>query len=365
MPAILSSALSLPPATRALTLTLVAGSLLFLLLRLSVTPHDLKSIFGATGDVSLVFPWLVLVPGKVYRAPWTLLTSAFVETNLVEFLLSALTLPLAARYLERVWGAVEVLKFVVVTIVASNIITCVVSVVEAIVLGNKELFLYGTSYHGLMALQVGFLVAFTQLIPEHQVQIFGGLAKVRVKSLPMLYVTFSNIACVLGYISPYILIQFGWLAAWFYLRFFKYNEGVDFRGDRSETFAFHNWFPPFIQKYVQAAAGFAFSLAVKFHLLPAWGLDPESGVPGSGSGYTQVPGGQRAEAERRRQLALEALDRRMQAPPTNGAALTGLEPQAQGPPMASPALSMAGSAGGGAPSPGLAKGGAALVGEDK
>jgi len=76
--------------------------------------------------------------------------------------------------------------------------------------GSADLLLlhsYGTSYHGLMALQVGFLVAFTQLIPEHQVQIFGGLAKVRVKSLPMLYVTFSNIACVLGYISPYILVR--------------------------------------------------------------------------------------------------------------------------------------------------------------
>lgn len=33
----------------------------------------------------------------------------------------------------------------------------------------------------MMGLQVGFLVAFTQLIPEHQVQIFGGLLKVRVK----------------------------------------------------------------------------------------------------------------------------------------------------------------------------------------
>lgn len=37
------------------------------------------------------------------------------------------------------------------------------------------------SYHGLMALQIAFLVAFTQLIPEHQVQIFGGIAKIRVK----------------------------------------------------------------------------------------------------------------------------------------------------------------------------------------
>ncbi|GAA5994619.1 uncharacterized protein JCM10292_002171 [Rhodotorula paludigena] len=319
MPTILSTALSLPPATRALTGALVALSLLFAVLRLSSAPKDLRAIFGAAGDVSLAFPWLVLVPGNLVWAPWTLLTAAFVETNLIEFLISLLTLPLAARYLERVWGPTELLKFVGVTVVASNVIAVVVNILESIVLGDKALFLYGMSYHGLMALQVAFLVAFTQLIPEHQVQVFGGLFKMRVKSLPMLYVTVSNVACVLGYQSPYILIQFGWLVSWFYLRFIKYNEGGDFRGDRSETFSFANWFPPFAQKYVTILTTFAFNLAVRFKVLPAWGIDPESGVPGSGSGYAQVPGGQRAEAERRRQLALEALDRRMAAPPPSTA----------------------------------------------
>jgi hypothetical protein len=35
-------------------------------------------------------------------------------------------------------------------------------------------------YHGQMALQIAILVAFTQLIPEHQVQILG-VIKARVK----------------------------------------------------------------------------------------------------------------------------------------------------------------------------------------
>lgn len=41
-------------------------------------------------------------------------------------------------------------------------------------------FRYGVEYHGLMALQAGILVAYTQLIPEHQIQILGTF-KVRVK----------------------------------------------------------------------------------------------------------------------------------------------------------------------------------------
>lgn len=102
------------------------------------------------------------------------------------------------------------------------------------------------SYHGLMALQTGFLVGFTQLIPEHQVQLFG-VFKLRVKKLPMLYVGFSNVMCIIGFQSPFLLIQMGWLVAWFYLRFVKWTDGGDFRGDRSETFAFANWFPPVVQ----------------------------------------------------------------------------------------------------------------------
>lgn len=39
---------------------------------------------------------------------------------------------------------------------------------------------YGMHYHGQMALQISLLVAFTQLIPEHQVQVLG-VIKARVK----------------------------------------------------------------------------------------------------------------------------------------------------------------------------------------
>ena len=78
-------------------------------------------------------------------------------------------------------------------------------------------------YHGQMGLQTGILVAFTQLIPEHQVQVFGVL-KVRVKRLPMAYTTLSCIMCVIGYQSPWIIIQFAWLVSWVYLRFYKKNR---------------------------------------------------------------------------------------------------------------------------------------------
>ena len=67
----------------------------------------------------------------------------------------------------------------------------------------------------------------------------------------MAYVGLSNVMAILGYQAPWINIQWGWLVAWAYLRFYKRNKGdsvvSESYGDRSETFAFVNWFPPFAQ----------------------------------------------------------------------------------------------------------------------
>jgi len=60
--------------------------------------------------------------------------------------------------------------------------------------GLIRTFRYGMQYHGQMALFTSILVAFTQIIPEHQVQIFGFLrARVKVM-LPPLHSISSSIS---------------------------------------------------------------------------------------------------------------------------------------------------------------------------
>ncbi|OBZ79453.1 hypothetical protein A0H81_01206 [Grifola frondosa] len=284
---------SIPPATRAFTAATIGFS--FLYYGLSWTGN---------GDSSV--PYLVLVPGSSIFYPWTFLTSAFVETTIIELIVTLLVIPASLRYLERLWGAVETLKFIAVSITVSNIIAFGLNWLEFMVLSNP-VFLYGQQYHGQMALQIAVLVAFTQIIPEHQVQLFGVL-RARVKTLPMAYVTFSTVMCIIGFQCPFIVIQFGWLVSYIWLRFYKKNSGEiggPTYGDRSETFAFVSWFPPFIHTPITMLADTSYTLASRFHLIPSSGVDIESG------GYTQLPGGARAEAERRRAMALKALDQRL------------------------------------------------------
>ncbi|KAF8521288.1 eukaryotic integral membrane protein-domain-containing protein [Gautieria morchelliformis] len=316
---------STPPATR---------SFAALLLLLSGTYYWLQWRQPEVTPVSLhpSVPFLTLIPGLSWIYPWTFLTSSFVEKTVFELIFSLISLPLSLRYLERLWGTLETFKFIGTTLVVSNVVAFIVSWVEYLVLGS-EFFVYGLEYHGQMALQTGVLVAFTQMIPEHQVQLFGVL-KMRVKRLPMIYVTFSTAMCLVGYQDPFILIQFGWLVSWTYLRFYKRTGGdtpgggpVEY-GDRSETFAFIYWFPPFIHYPLSIAVNSAHALALRLRLVPQHSgstADLEAG------GYAPLPGGARAEAERRRAMALKALDQRLANPAQN--------PGASVPPQSLPSVS--------------------------
>jgi len=297
--AILSSPLqylaAVPPVTRAWTAATILSTLFYFWVAWKT--HDNYA------------PYITLVPGSSIFYPWTLLSSALVETSITELLVTLIVIPASLRYLERLWGTIETIKFIVVSIVVSNVIVFAVNWIEYIMTKNADLFLYGMQYHGQMSLLIAVLVAFTQVIPEHQVQIMG-VFKTRVKQLPMAYLGFSTIMTIIGFQCPYIVIQFGWLVSWIWLRFYKKNTGDvvgggDTYGDRSETFALIYWFPSFVHKPISVLANTTHMLATKFHLIPTSVLDVESG------GYSQLPGGARAEAERRRAMALKALDQRM------------------------------------------------------
>ncbi|KAH7886121.1 eukaryotic integral membrane protein-domain-containing protein [Phlebopus sp. FC_14] len=286
---------SIPPVTRGFAAATLAASSLYLW------------FWWTTG--STYAPYLTLVPGSSLFYPWTFASSALVETSILELAITMTVIPMSLRYFERLWGTMETLKFIIVCVTMPNIIAFAFNWIEFVATKNADLFLYGMQYHGQTALFTSLLVAFTQIIPEHQVQIFG-VFKARVKSLPMAYLTFSCIMTLVGFQCPYILIQFGWFVSWIYLRFYKRNvtdtvSGTVTYGDRSETFSLTSWFPPFLHTPLSMFGNGVHNVATRFNLIPA-------SVPHDiESGYSQLPGGARAEAERRRALALKALDQRL------------------------------------------------------
>lgn len=192
-----------------------------------------------------------------------------------------------------------------------------------------------TQICGGVSIQASFLVAFKQLVPEHTVTLFKGLVKMRVKHFPALFLLLNTISGVaFGTDTAAFLAWLGILASWTYLRFYKYqpdltgtsSTGTGIKGDASETFAFACLFPDIMQPPIAFVAEQIYTVLVAVKILKPFSEDDiasgneqvlargEAGLPTLLSSRGGARGaGKREEAERRRAVALKALDRRLQA----------------------------------------------------
>ncbi|KAF9987193.1 hypothetical protein BGZ75_000959 [Mortierella antarctica] len=249
---------------------------------------------------------------------------ASAEASLVPLLAMV---PVSGKYLERAWGSREFLKFLAVTSVGSMLGVYLTCLFQYVVRGNESL-LYDTQAYGLTCVLAGFLVGFKQLVPEHLVTLWG-VFSVRVKTLPMLFTVFVVIESLLTRSQIQLMMaMYGLFIAWVYSRFFKVQDGV--RGDRSETFSFASFFPESAQAPVKAVSNLVFGILVRLRICSPLGFgasfqhdleNPQ--MPGMVLPMTQ-PASLRAEAERRRALALKALDMRLHAAAGNSSSLPGL-----------------------------------------
>ncbi|KAK4509023.1 uncharacterized protein ATC70_007372 [Mucor velutinosus] len=263
-----------------------------------------------------ISPFIGLLPGFAMYAPWTFLTAAFYESNIVTLSISVVILLFCGKYLERAWGSRELLKFILITAVLSNVVTWFGILLSYYISGDDK-FLYQVQINGMSGVFSAFLVAFKHLIPEHRIAIMGGKVSIRVKNLLGVATAISIISLILFQaIVFYNLVNIGWVIGWVYIRFFKYQDGI--QGDRSETFAIQTFFPEFLHPVITVISNVVYDTLVKLNCCkpgPRTYHDLEIG------NIAPVPGSARAEAERRRALALKALDMRLSKGPASNSAL--------------------------------------------
>lgn len=177
---------------------------------------------------------------------------------------------------------------------------------------------------GTIPVQIAFLVAFSQLVPAHTVTLFRGVISLRVPRFPLIYIG----AVFLLSLTPLLtraalwLAIFGFLTSWTYLRFYKTvfpdldsAQDASLRGDASETFAFAEFFPGPVKPFVAAIADQIFLVMVAMRLCTPF--TPADASRNDSRIQRTAPGGARAEAERRRAIALRALDQRLHAATSN------------------------------------------------
>ncbi|KKK24781.1 rhomboid family protein [Aspergillus rambellii] len=326
---------NIPPATRVCLISLLTLSLLYNIARwrqLDITGKTSTST--GTPIISPIIPYLTLVPSQFIFYPWTLLTATFVEQNIFTVLLNASTLFYGGKYLERAWGSREFAKFIIAIAVIPNVAMVLLHLMWITIRGGSSSGV--TQICGGISIQASFLVAFKQLVPEHTVTIFKGLVKMRVKHFPAVFLLLNTLSgVILGTHVAALLSWFGLLTSWTYLRFFKRQpdltgtstDGLGIKGDASETFAFACLFPDIMQPPVAFISDIVYSALVSLKICTPFSAEEiasgnqqalargEAGLPsllGNHRGGSRTMA-KREEAERRRAVALKALDQRLQA----------------------------------------------------
>jgi membrane associated rhomboid family serine protease len=319
--------INIPPVTRILLIALLGQSILSAAIRYRQW----------TANADIVIPYLTLVPQLSIIYPWTFITSTFVESNVFTLGIAGLTLYHGGRYLERAWSSAELAKFVAIVSLVPNFLTLCVMVLF-FTLSRNESWTYVlpswkqcarrltwrfyslTVIAGTIPVQIAFLVAFSQLVPAHTVTLFRGIISLRVPRFPLLYIG----AVFLLSLTPLLtraalwLAIFGFLTSWTYLRFYKTvfpdldsAQDASLRGDASETFAFAEFFPGPVKPFVAAVADQIFLVLVAMRVCTPFAQADAS--RNDSRIQRNAPGGARAEAERRRAIALRALDQRLHA----------------------------------------------------
>ncbi|KAJ8608700.1 hypothetical protein MRB53_039502 [Persea americana] len=154
------------------------------------------------------------------------------------------------------------------------------------------------------------------------------------------------------------LSLFGFLTGWIHLRFYRISDlgasetstggnGAQMRGDPSETFAFVEFFPDILKPILSPICDAVFATLVSIRVCTPFSEEAieaateasrDTGLPGI---MDQRTGGRRAEAERRRALALKALDQRLNAAAAsrNNAAIVIAKPETEESNVEEPAAS--------------------------
>ncbi|CAN9459248.1 unnamed protein product [Alternaria alternata] len=318
--------INLPPLTRGV----LAAVVIFTLINFALRPHAdwVENVEKPMIGVGNGVPWLTIVPGySVPWYPWVFALATVVEQNVLGLVTTALTVFYGGRYLERAWASHEFTKFMLFVATIPNVLDILALHGSASSSRAKVPSCEHTTISGGIAIQAGFLVSFKQLVPEHTVAIAKGLIRMRVKHFPAIFLLANTISgMILGTETAMFLAYFGFFTAWIYLRFYRISpslsstatgDGFVIRGDASDTFSFAHFFPEPIQTPVGALSDGIYNALVSLKVQAPVPKEVSQAImnPNSRGGRG---GSTRVEAERRRALALEALNARLNAAASRG-----------------------------------------------
>ncbi|KAJ8906463.1 hypothetical protein NDN08_002956 [Rhodosorus marinus] len=249
-----------------------------------------------------------LIPAKTVGNfhVWNPFTGLFVETNAIAGLLVASTFLVAGKWLEPAWGQRELIRFILIMNGTVGYTTFFLYSGACLITQKPNICFALIS--GCIGLVTASTVALKQLIPENQIKLFRSY-NIKAKHLTAIVVTSTLVLCVVGLLGVYKLIMslLGAYYGWLYLRFFQVRDkGI---GDQNSAFSFQSFFPRQIQPFIGSVSTRVYKtftpIVARVHQSVPTSVDEED--------PSATPNVSEDDLERRRQIAMKALNERLQA----------------------------------------------------
>lgn len=312
---------SLPLSTKIAVACLVLVS--FTLFVIKITQND-----ASEGNL---IPYIQLIPRYAIFYPWVFATAVFAEISFVGFLVSLAVLVVATKYVEKFWGYKEVLKYIFLVGILTNLITVIMVIIINMLRGNVQGMNQplggGASYY------MGFLIVLKQVIPEHNVVLFQGLVNFRVKHFPFILLVLALVwSIAFKSLYPIFPAMFSFIVSYNYLRFIQsfYADSLlptvnpasaanantnIIRGDASDAFQLIEFFPSALKPVLQPAINGVYDVAVLLSLIAPFDEDAielsNLRVQNMSQQAEVMSNKANTEADRRRQVALQVIEERI------------------------------------------------------
>ncbi|CAG2170202.1 unnamed protein product [Oppiella nova] len=236
-----------------------------------------------------VTDWLILSPdsvlsvGQWYRVLLSLFTHPFIELHFYTIVIDMISLSLLATLIEPLWGPKEVILFFWVVAIGSAFLSCLHYIlIYTITTDASQLF--STRIHGLSPFCASIAVTVKQMLSQ-SVLLTTAVGKLKNDDIPLTSLLVALVLYFLNLIEGESVVMFfyGLLVSWIYLRFFQLHEHnsrrsttastagptrSQTRGDYSDAFAFHTFFPNVLRPVVAVFADALYALFVRIGLCP-------------------------------------------------------------------------------------------------
>lgn len=285
---------AMPPATRAM----VAGI-----------------VVGACAGFSAWAPTLMLHPRTLLGGHvWTLATYPFVDTSVLNVLISLLSIPIFGKLLENLYGTAALTRYMAVVTVVTGLLCAVVGLFLPMLTASLDGWfdVAQGGYFGFQPMLMASFVALKQAMPESIIAL-AFVIRVRLKSLPVLTLSLTLVAAAVLPSRGALPMALALPVSWCYLRFFSSLAGPGATGDLRDSFSLASFFPPALQTLVLPVSRFIDSL----RCWPAVRASTGAGAGGSSAARapllptTQVAMTQAARDHRA--VAMELVNKRLES----------------------------------------------------